>query len=64
MASPVDRPPVEFDIPASAIPTECRGCNALIYWIRTEKGKAMPVNPDGVSHFATCPDAKEFRRKK
>jgi hypothetical protein len=58
------RPPLTFEIPSSANPTECRGCRALIYWIKTAAGKAMPVNPDGVSHFATCPDAKEFRRKK
>jgi hypothetical protein len=58
-----DRPPITFEIPASANPTECRGCKALIYWIKP-KEKAMPVNPDGTSHFATCPKAAEFRRKK
>lgn len=54
---------VKFEIPASAHPTKCRGCKALIYWIKP-KEKAIPVNPDGVSHFATCPNAAEFRRKK
>jgi hypothetical protein len=59
-----DRPQLTFEIPPGAIPTECRGCKALVYWIHTAKGKVMPVNADGVSHFATCEKAAEFRRKK
>jgi len=55
---------VKFEIPPSASPTECRGCKALIYWIKTAAGKPMPVNADGISHFATCEKAAEFRRKK
>lgn len=75
----------------------CRSCGAAIYWTKTAKGKAMPVDvkPDKqgrlvlystdsgiqsrheddapkyavrscqdrryISHFATCPDAKEHR---
>lgn len=59
-----ERKKLTFEIPSFASPTECRGCKALIYWIQTAAGKAMPVNPDGVSHFATCPNAPEFRRGK
>jgi hypothetical protein len=59
-----DRPPLTFEIPPGANPTECRGCKALVYWIRTEKGKLMPVDPGGVSHFATCKDAAKFRKAK
>lgn len=40
---------------------ECRGCHAKIKWGRLE-GKPHPYNPDGESHFTTCPKAKEFRR--
>lgn len=74
----------------------CRSCNQPIDWVRTEKGKNMPVDPDYVewneakegdilvtesgkvltvrkaqnfpnlkgriSHFATCPEAKEWRK--
>jgi len=54
---------VKFKILLDANPTECRGCKALIYWIKP-KEKLMPVNPDGTSHFSNCPNAKEFRRKK
>jgi len=42
--------------------TRCRGCGAPIVWRRTEAGKWQPVNPDGVAHFATCPEAEGFRR--
>jgi len=54
----------------------CRGCGQEIGWIETVKGASMPVDPekviiitkDGrsesgfVSHFATCPEAKRFRK--
>lgn len=78
--------------------TQCRGCGRDIAFIKTTKGKSMPVNPtsvyfipaggpnnyvmiDGsvkrgrepgigeketwigyISHFATCPAAKDFRK--
>ena len=62
----------------------CRACNARIEWVKTEKGRLMPVEwplhplreferRDGTfvteidarqSHFVTCPNADEFRRKK
>ena len=62
----------------------CRACNARIEWVKTEKGRLMPVDwplhplrelerHDGTfvtqidarqSHFVTCPNAEEFRRKK
>ena len=49
---------------------KCRGCHKDIEWWITPTGKKMPFNlmPDiespAVSHFATCPDAEEFRRSK
>jgi hypothetical protein len=68
-------------------PMPCRGCGALVHWVRTVHGRYMPVDfgrADGgtirvsggtahvvgplygrrTSHFATCPAAAEFRRKK
>lgn len=44
------------------------GCGARIYWCTTSSGHPMPVDPlpqqDGryISHWATCPHAKHFRR--
>ncbi len=42
---------------------ECRGaaCTAKIKWIKTKKGREMPVERDGTPHHATCPNASQFR---
>ena len=53
---------IKFDIPIGTEPARCRGCQAQIFWIRTNAGKNMPVDPDGVSHFATCSRAAQFRK--
>lgn len=50
--------------------TRCNGCNAPMEFWRTPAGKNMPMDvmPDpetpAVSHFSTCPKAKEFRKGK
>lgn len=48
-------------------PLPCRGphCNAKIYWLILN-GKLHPFDdPDRKrSHFATCPDANQFRKPK
>lgn len=55
-----------FQVPDGWIPdaygSRCRSCSALIVWCRTPAEKRAPVNPDGTSHFATCPDAARWRR--
>jgi hypothetical protein len=49
-------------------PAECRSCGAPILWCITVKGKKMPVDVPAVegepttSHFATCPQAGEWRK--
>lgn len=55
--------PKRFPIPPSAGARQCRSCKAPIYWVLTVSGRRMPVNPDGVSHFSTCPNANEHRGK-
>lgn len=40
----------------------CRGCGAPIVWWITPTGKRSPHDPDGTSHFATCPRRSDFRR--
>lgn len=39
----------------------CKGCPANIFWVRHANGKAAPYNITGESHFATCPNANQFR---
>lgn len=58
------------------IRSRCSACDAWVRWGETEAGKAMILdaepNPKGncelegvvyLAHWATCPKAKEFKRK-
>jgi len=40
-----------------------KGCGQPIWWITTKTRTPAPLNPDGTPHFATCPNALEFKRK-
>lgn len=56
--------------------SKCRACGADIVWIETPNGKRMPCDPprrtivddmgqvrEGrTPHWATCPNAEQFRR--
>lgn len=57
---------------------KCRSCQADIHWIKSKKtGKPIPCDPEILRiitedgrveigfrvHFATCPQAKEWRKK-
>lgn len=58
------------DVPDWIIPTgwtagnigHCRSCGAPIMWARTPSGGLGPLDHDGKSHFATCPQADRWRR--
>jgi hypothetical protein len=47
----------------------CKGCKQAIEWWNTPNGQHIPMNsmnhPDSpaVSHFATCPNADQFRKE-
>jgi hypothetical protein len=44
-------------------PAKCIGCGKDIIWMqRIVNSKRIPYDLDGVSHFATCPEAKLFRK--
>lgn len=51
-------------------PGTCRSCGAEGYWVTTKSkgprtsGKPMLIDPDGTSHFATCPNAEQHRRRR
>lgn len=41
------------------------GCGRLIFFVRTESGRMMPVDYETKeSHFAHCIKAKQFRKKR
>jgi len=56
--------------------TPCRSCGEEIVFVKTAAGKKMPIDADTWtegeeyfeprvhrSHFATCPQAEQFRKK-
>lgn len=44
---------------------KCRGCNAEIEWWVTPKSKKIPLDPGTMEpHWATCPNADDFREPK
>jgi len=65
-------------IPAGTASSRCRSCDAPIYWVKTALGRLMPVTVDqgrpghllptvdsegaGIAHFATCPNANDWRK--
>lgn len=58
-------PPAGWSFPEGWRPlniSSCRSCRAQILWCETPTGKRAPVDPSGESHFATCPQAKDWRR--
>lgn len=49
---------------------KCRSCGQAIVWEINAKGHKMPMNPEvqpngkRVTHFANCPQAGSWRKKK
>jgi hypothetical protein len=43
--------------------SRCRSCGAPIIWWITPAGRRSPHDPDGTSHFATCPHAERHRQE-
>ena len=64
-----------FLVPEGTAATGCRSCRAVAYWVTTAAGAQMLVDcavpggraptateaGEGVSHFATCPQAKQWK---
>jgi len=58
--------------------TQCKSCGAEIVWMKTQRGKNIPVDAETIddkgaevfdpdtmtTHFETCPDAYKWRKKK
>ena len=43
---------------------KCKKCGKKIFFLPTKTGKQMPITLGLISHFADCPNAKEFRKTK
>lgn len=70
------RAPYYFEVPIGTPARACQGCGATIYMTPTARSR-MPVRCDveggraptdtesgrGLSHFADCPSAGQFRRR-
>jgi hypothetical protein len=44
-------------------PGECRACRAPICWVKMPGKAPHPYSMTGLSHFADCPNAEQFRKK-
>lgn len=64
----------EYELPAAGKVERCRSCDAAIVWTRTPNGRATPLSLATVqtrggvryalSHFADCPHAKDWSKKR
>jgi len=59
-----EKPKKKFKVDTDAPSSRCKSCKAEVWWIRTFNGRMMPVNRDGTSHFANCPQANQWREKR
>lgn len=66
-----------FVVPADTRHTLCRSCGVMVFFVMQPSGKPMPIDVlvqggkmphpkdksdgRGVSHFATCPQASQWR---
>lgn len=58
-----------WSIPIGYMPdstARCRGdsCGEIVLWCTTPAKRRIPIDRDGTAHFATCPDAARFRRRR
>lgn len=51
-----------YDIPEGAVFRPCQECRTPITFVRSDKGKSLPVTKDGISHYATCTNPKRFSK--
>lgn len=41
----------------------CDACKEPIAFVKSDKGKTLPVTMDGMSHYLTCSNPKRFSGK-
>jgi hypothetical protein len=55
-----------FVVPPGIPETTCTApsCGGTVYWVTNRRGQRRPVNPDGTSHFVTCPALERVRSQR
>ena len=48
-----------WKIPEGKRASSCNKCKQEIFWVKSKKGKNVPVDKSGVCHFDTCPEKKD-----
>lgn len=48
-----------YDVPAGDVGRPCRSCGITIHWVKTEAGKWMPVEYDGMPHWGFCDEPEK-----
>lgn len=49
----------DWDAPPAEAPAKpCKECGLEVYWVRSRKGKAVPLDKAGGCHYETCPVKK------
>lgn len=65
--SPVARSIPGWEVPQGHRPAgmgRCRSCHVVIQWAITSTQTRIPLDRDGRAHFATCPDAAVWRKRR
>lgn len=47
-----------YEVPTHKKASKCRSCQAEIWWVKSKKGKNVPVNADGICHYETCTEKR------
>ena len=42
---------------------DCQDCQTAMWFVRSKRGKLVPYNADGSTHFETCPFADKYRKR-
>lgn len=41
---------------------DCKACGAPLWFVKHKNGKMAPYTAAGISHFADCPKAAQFKK--
>lgn len=52
-----------YDIPHADVGRPCKSCSITLHWVKTEAGKWMPVEYDGIPHWGLCDEPERFKGK-